>query len=84
MDLKKLTEMAQQQRTAEEETTQLITPAAKPQPEPIYVPIEDDEPEQIPEDGYTPAETEDIVFSTASRCSGRKPKSFVRFSAFSV
>lgn len=59
MDLKKLTEMAQQQRTAEEETTQLITPTTKPELEPIYVPIEDDEPEQIPEDGYTPAETED-------------------------
>lgn len=55
MNIEKMKAFAQAQRESEESTE--IRPAPKPaepefQPEAIYIPIEDDEPSEIPYDGF--------------------------------
>ena len=55
MNIEKMKAFAQAQRESEESTE--IRPAPKPaepeyQPEAIYIPIKDDEPSEMPDDGF--------------------------------
>ena len=60
MDLKKLSAMAKMQRAADNEETQgisgdeneIINVYVPIQQEEIFVPVEDDEPDRFPEDGF--------------------------------
>ena len=62
MDIEKMKAFAQAQRESEESTE--IRPAPKPaepeyQPEAIYIPIEDDDPTEIPDDGFAAVSNEE-------------------------
>ena len=62
MDIEKMKAFAQAQRESEESTE--IRPAPKPaepeyQPEAIYIPIEDDEPSEMPDDGFATVSNEE-------------------------
>lgn len=62
MNIEKMKAFAQAQRESEESTE--IRPAPKPadpeyQPEAIYIPIEDDDPTEIPDDGFAAAYIEE-------------------------
>ena len=62
MNIEKMKAFAQAQRESEESTE--IRPAPKPaepeyQPEAIYIPIEDDEPSEMPDDGFAAAYIEE-------------------------
>lgn len=62
MDIEKMKAFAQAQRESEESTE--IRPDPKPaepeyQPEAIYIPIEDDEPSEIPDDGFAAVSNEE-------------------------
>ena len=62
MNIEKMKAFAQAQRESEESTE--IRPAPKPaepefQPEAIYIPIEDDEPSEIPYDGFAAVSNEE-------------------------
>ena len=62
MDIEKMKAFAQAQRESEESTE--IRPAPKPaepefQPEAIYIPIEDDEPSEMPDDGFAAVSNEE-------------------------
>ena len=62
MNIEKMKAFAQAQRESEESTE--IRPAAKPaepeyQPEAIYIPIEDDEPTEMPDDGFAAVSNEE-------------------------
>ena len=62
MDIEKMKAFAQAQRESEESTE--IRPAPKPaepeyQPEAIYIPIEDDEPTEMPDDGFAAVSNEE-------------------------
>ena len=62
MNIEKMKAFAQAQRESEESTE--IRPAPKPaepeyQPEAIYIPIEDDEPTEMPDDGFAAVSNEE-------------------------
>ena len=62
MNIEKMKAFAQAQRESEESTE--IRPAPKPaepeyQPEAIYIPIEDDEPSEMPDDGFAAVSNEE-------------------------
>ena len=62
MNIEKLKAFAQAERKSEESTE--IRPAPKPaepeyQPEAIYIPIEDDDPTEIPDDGFAAVSNEE-------------------------
>ena len=62
MNIEKMKAFAQAQRESEESTE--IRPAPKPaepeyQPEAIYIPIEDDEPSEMPDDGFAAVSIEE-------------------------
>ena len=62
MNIEKMKAFAQAQRESEESTE--IRPAPKPaepeyQPEAIYIPIEDDDPTEIPDDGFAAVSNEE-------------------------
>ena len=62
MNIEKMKAFAQAQRESEESTE--IRPAPKPaepeyQPEAIYIPIEDDEPSEMPDDGFSAVSNEE-------------------------
>ena len=62
MNIEKMKAFAQAQRESEESTE--IRPAPKPaepeyQPEAIYIPIEDDDPSEMPDDGFAAVSIEE-------------------------